>query len=70
MIDEKFAETIDAEEAELHRKFERWLKLTGEPFDDWEYDGENYLVYAAGREAEIYEPALVRELVREMPLSR
>lgn len=52
-----------AEDALLHEAFGRWLKTTGETFDDWEFDGENYVVRVAGGEPEIYEPALVRELV-------
>lgn len=52
-----------AEDALLHEAFGSWLKTTGEPFEDWEFDGENYVVHVAGGEPEIYEPALVRELV-------
>ena len=55
--------TISNEDTALSEKFERWLKTTCEPFDDWTFDGENYVVYAAGKDPEIYEPALVRELV-------
>lgn len=52
-----------AEDALLHEAFGSWLKTTGEAFEDWEFDGENYVVHVAGGEPEIYEPALVRELV-------
>ena len=51
------------EETALKAQFERWLLTTAEPFDEWIFDGENFVVYAAGREPEIYEPALVRVLV-------
>lgn len=61
-IAQKTTET-SAEETRLHEAFGRWLKTTGETVEEWIFDGENYVVYVAGGEPEIYEPALVRELV-------
>lgn len=60
---EKNPTTLSDDETALHEQFEKWLKMTAEPFDEWRFDGENYVVFVAGREPEIYEPALVRELV-------
>ena len=62
---EKKAVVLTEEETVLHERFERWLKNTGEAFQTLEYDGENYVVYVAGSEPEIYEPALVRELIAD-----
>lgn len=52
-----------AEDELLMERFDLWLKKTTEPFDEWKFDGENFIVYAEGKEPEIYESALVRELV-------
>lgn len=64
-MSENATQTVNtnAEDALLHEAFGSWLKTTGETFDEWEFDGENYVVHVAGGEPEIYEPALVRELV-------
>ena len=56
------SEVVSKDEQLLCEQFERWLKNTLEPFDDWEYNGAEFIVYKSGVEPEIYEPALVRAL--------